>query len=127
MVHLVPEKIDRWRRCNLHLNCYNEELRLAVEYYGRQHYEFVPVMHGDEEDLDYQQYRDAVKKELCEKNNAQLIIVNSAEVPKDELRHYVDGELIPRGFLTAKGFQVIPPLPVGDWDEKVDPDEMSFG
>ncbi|XP_026331166.1 uncharacterized protein LOC113238558 [Hyposmocoma kahamanoa] len=49
---------------HLELDCYNEELRLAVEYNGRQHYEFVPDMHESEEGLKYQQRLDAVSV-LC--------------------------------------------------------------
>ena len=62
---------------NLELDCYCHELKIAFEYHGRQHYEFVPDFfhkNGIEEYFN-QQYRDSLKYELCMKNNIKLIII----------------------------------------------------
>ena len=61
---------------NLELDCFNEELRLAVEYHGRQHYEYVPRFHPHGKQSFYnQKYRDKETKELCAKNGILLIEV----------------------------------------------------
>lgn len=59
----------------MELDCYNEELRLAVEYNGEQHYRFIEKFHKDEEAFKKQQKRDKKKKELCRKNGVKLIII----------------------------------------------------
>ena len=43
---------------NLELDCYNESLRLAVEYQGEQHYKFIPYFHKNREAFLNQKYRD---------------------------------------------------------------------
>ena len=60
---------------NLELDLYNEELKLAVEYNGKQHYEYIPYFHKTKDSFYNQQYRDQIKKNLCEKNNIILIDV----------------------------------------------------
>ncbi len=59
----------------LELDLYNDNLKLAFEYQGKQHYEFVKRFHGDESNFIKQQRRDIEKKELCMKNNVTLIDV----------------------------------------------------
>ena len=62
----------------LELDCYNDELKLAIEYNGRQHEEYNAFMHqGSRDKFRNQQYRDYLKKELCQKNNVFLIVVPS--------------------------------------------------
>lgn len=60
---------------NLELDCYNEQLKLAVEYNGEQHYRFVDAFHNDISDLEKQKKRDLLKMQLCKENNVTLIIV----------------------------------------------------
>ena len=60
---------------NLELDCYNPELRLGVEYNGRQHYEFIPFFHKNKEAFHNQKYRDYMKKNMCKKNGIHLISV----------------------------------------------------
>ena len=38
----------------LELDCFNKELRLACEYQGRQHYEYVPYFHKSRADFQNQ-------------------------------------------------------------------------
>jgi hypothetical protein len=59
----------------MELDCFNEELSLACEYQGEQHYRYVPYFHKNKEAFYNQKYRDQLKKELCEKNNIYLIRV----------------------------------------------------
>ena len=73
----------------LELDGYNEELKIAFEYQGLQHYEAVEYF-GGEESMLAQQKRDNLKKELCEKNNIILI-----EIPYwvKDLYEYISQEL----------------------------------
>jgi len=68
---------------NLELDCYNEELALAVEYNGIQHYEAGHF--GDANELRKQQGRDNVKEGTCGRHGVLLIVVpytvSHAEIP----------------------------------------------
>lgn len=71
---------------NLELDCYSDALKLAVEYNGRQHYEFVPVFHRTKSDFQNQKYRDDIKRRLCAQNGVKLIevpyTVAHSDIPK---------------------------------------------
>lgn len=60
----------------LELDMYNDELKLAIEYNGAQHYVFNNMMHqGSRDKFQNQQYRDYMKKTMCKENGIDLIIV----------------------------------------------------
>ena len=59
----------------LELDCYDPVSRIAVEYSGRQHYEFPSSFFTNEQDFYNQVYRDQLKRELCDKNGVYLITV----------------------------------------------------
>jgi hypothetical protein len=58
---------------NLELDLYNDDLKLAIEYSGAQHYKYIPFFHKNYEHFQTQKYRDEIKKMLCEKNGIKLI------------------------------------------------------
>ena len=60
---------------NLELDCYNEELKLAVEYDGAQHFKFIPHFHKTNEAFMNQRYRDYMKDQMCKENGIVLIRV----------------------------------------------------
>lgn len=60
---------------NLELDCYNEELKLALEFNGDQHYFFTPEFHKSYSDLYYQKCKDDYKKIACKNNGIKLIII----------------------------------------------------
>ncbi len=60
---------------NLELDCYNEELRLGLEYNGIQHYKYSKFFHKNVEAFRNQQYRDYIKRQLCKDNGIFLIEV----------------------------------------------------
>lgn len=63
-------------RERLEIDVYNADLRLGVEYNGRQHYEFHSHFHQSSRDrFQNQQYRDLIKKQLCDQHGIRLIIV----------------------------------------------------
>ena len=65
---------------NMELDIYNEELKLAIEVNGNQHYKYIPYFHGKENKHKFyeQRYRDELKKLLCKENGITLI-----EIPYD--------------------------------------------
>lgn len=60
---------------NLELDCYNEKLKTAFEFQGKQHYEPVEFF-GGLENFKKQVYRDSLKKTLCEQNSVRLIEID---------------------------------------------------
>ena len=60
---------------NLEIDCYNDSLKLGVEYNGVQHYKYVPYFHRNKEAFRNQKYRDYMKHEICKKNGVTLIDV----------------------------------------------------
>ncbi len=59
----------------LELDGYCEELKLAFEYNGRQHYELVSAFKMAEEDLLYTQERDAIKVKKCKDEGVTLVVI----------------------------------------------------
>jgi hypothetical protein len=85
----------------LELDMYNDDLKLAVEYNGQQHDQFNKFMHqGSRERFQAQQYRDYIKRQLCEENNVYLIVVpytirieNIENYLIEKLQPYLDSQL----------------------------------
>ena len=77
---------------NLELDCYNEELGLALEYNGAQHYKYIPYFHKNKEAFLNQKYRDEMKKSKCKENGISLIEVPYT-VRLEELDGYIEKEL----------------------------------
>ena len=73
---------------NLELDCFNEELKLAVEYNGRQHYEFIPFFHKNRESFLNQKYRDELKRRMCKDNGIRLIEI-PYNVKINEIENYI--------------------------------------
>ena len=60
---------------NLEFDMYDSQLQLAVEYNGRQHYEYTPFFHRTKDAFRNQQYRDKMKRDISKKLNIVLIEV----------------------------------------------------
>lgn len=73
---------------NLEIDCYNDELKIGVEYNGRQHYEFIPFFHKTKETFRNQQYRDELKRRMC-KNNGIFLIEIPYTVKVDDIESYI--------------------------------------
>lgn len=78
-------------RC-LELDCYNNELEIALEYNGEQHYKFPNTFHRTRDEFDAQIRRDELKKIKCKERGVLLIIVPYT-LPKNEIRGYIKREL----------------------------------
>jgi predicted RNA-binding Zn-ribbon protein involved in translation (DUF1610 family) len=63
----------------LRFDAYFKASNIAFEYQGIQHHKHIPFFHKGNNTLEYQQYKDAVKREYCTENNILLIILNYDE------------------------------------------------
>lgn len=77
---------------NLELDCYNDELKIAIEYNGIQHYEYTPIFHKSRDAFYNTKYRDKMKEELCNKNNIKLIVVPYT-VKLQDIKKYIQEKL----------------------------------
>lgn len=69
-----------------------EKLRIAVEHNGAQHYKYCPLFHKNgPQDLEKQQRRDKLVKELCDENDITLIVV---PYTVKDIRDYLKKELV---------------------------------
>jgi hypothetical protein len=83
-------------RC-LELDGYCEELGIAFEHNGRQHYEKNDLFHATEKEFRKTEERDTVKQILCKQHGVKLITVPQLKVKisgqfyltKDNLRQYI--------------------------------------
>ena len=66
-------------------------MKLAFEYQGKQHDEYIPFFHRKEEDFEKQQERDKLKLELCNNYDIEVIIIPHILDYKNEseLRNYI--------------------------------------
>ena len=83
---------------NMELDCYNPELKLAVEYSGKQHYEYVPYFHKNKEAFLNQNYRDELKRRMCKDNMITLIEVPYT-VKIEDIRKYLINKLLKHGYI----------------------------
>lgn len=74
---------------NLEIDCFCSELKLGLEYNGRQHYEFIPYFHKNKETFYNQQYRDYMKRNMCSQNGINLI-----EVPYNIKIEYIENFIL---------------------------------
>ena len=77
---------------NLELDCFNEELKIAVEYDGAQHFKFIPYFHKTYEAFLNQRYRDYMKEQMCKENDIRLIRVPYT-VKIEDIENYIATKL----------------------------------
>ena len=80
-------------RC-LELDCFNEKLKLAIEYQGDQHYNWPNYTRQTFEDFRRQLWRDDFKVSECENNHIYLIRV-SYEISLSNIQQYIYDNLPP--------------------------------
>lgn len=76
----------------LELDCYNDELKIAVEYNGEQHYKWPNFTNQNYQQFLNQVRRDALKFNLCDKNGVYLIVV-PYNVPHDNIPSFIISHL----------------------------------
>jgi len=77
----------------LELDCYNEELKINIEYDGPQHFEFYPPFHKTKEKFIRQQENDRIKDQWCANNNILQIRVSYKYDTKEEIETYIKEQL----------------------------------
>ena len=82
---------------NLELDGYNHELKLAFEYNGAQHAQFVPKFHRTIDDYLQQIQRDKEKRQLCFENNITLIEIPHT-IKYEDLEDYIKSKLRTNGY-----------------------------
>jgi hypothetical protein len=93
---LINDKTGR----RMELDCYNEELKLALEHHGIQHYRYPNSYHHSRKQFEDLQYRDKLKKELCKKEGVNLIVVPYT-VPEGDLETYIKHKLHKLGYING--------------------------
>jgi hypothetical protein len=83
---------------NLELDCYNEELKIALEYNGQQHYSYTPYFHKTKNNFYSQVHRDDWKRNKCKELGIKLIEV-PYWVSKLDLEDYITKQLKKKGCL----------------------------
>lgn len=73
---------------NLELDGYNEELKIAIEYNGLQHYLWPNVFHKTEQEFRDLVWRDQFKREKCDTNGIYLITV-PYHIPFTKIKQYL--------------------------------------
>ena len=73
----------------LELDGYNEELKIAFEHNGEQHYKYHRRFHRTREDFTNQQYRDLIKYQTLTKHNIKLLIIPYS-VKENELKTFIE-------------------------------------
>lgn len=69
---------------SLRIDCYFEDTNIAVEYNGKQHYEYIPYFHNSPNELSYQKYKDKLKADFCRKNNIPFVVIKYDDELTDE-------------------------------------------
>ena len=82
---------------NLELDCFNEDLKLAVEYNGIQHYKYTPYFHKSYEHFLNQKYRDYMKRTMCKEAGITLIEVPYT-VKNQDIYKFIRLELVKNGY-----------------------------
>lgn len=77
---------------NLELDGYNEQLKIAFEYNGSQHYFYNPHFHKSVAAFNDQVKKDQLKLDLCKKNNIHLIVI-PYYLRENELRDFISKNL----------------------------------
>jgi len=77
---------------NMELDCYDHDLKIAVEYNGAQHYKYLPFFHKNKEAFYNQKYRDELKSRMCRDNGIILIEVPYT-VKIQDIEMYIINEL----------------------------------
>ena len=80
----------------LELDGFNEELKIAFEHQGSQHFNLKTHMIKNKEKLEYRKYLDSLKKELCKNKNVILIEIPEIYVflKLENLKEYLKKEFI---------------------------------
>ena len=83
---------DDFNNNNLEIDCYNDELKIGIEYNGVQHYKYIPFFHKNKEAFYNQKYRDEMKRVKCQQNGILLIEVPYS-IQVENIEEYIKSKL----------------------------------
>ena len=83
---------------NLELDCFNSDLKIAVEYNGIQHYQYIPFFHKNKEAFLNQKYRDDMKRRICKENGILLIEVPYT-IKIEDIKGFIEKSLMNNGII----------------------------
>ena len=83
-----PDWLKNEQGNNLEIDCFNEELKLCVEYNGIQHYEFIEYFHKTEENFQKRKVDDKIKKDKCIEKNYTFIEIPYT-IPTENIINYI--------------------------------------
>ena len=75
--NIRPEWLTHSNGSRLELDFYLEDLDIAIEVQGQQHYVYTPYFHASYNDFKKQQQRDIAKRTLCQSYGITLIEIDS--------------------------------------------------
>lgn len=87
-IKIRPDWLKNKEGNNLELDMYCEELKLAIEYNGIQHYKFSSYFYKDEASFQKRLDDDKLKAQLCTNNKIDLIVV--PYTVKDVKKYIID-------------------------------------
>jgi hypothetical protein len=87
-IKIRPDWLKNKEGNNLEIDCFNEELKLCVEYNGKQHYEFIEYFHKTEENFKKRQEDDLLKKQKCLEKKYIFIDIPYT-IPTEEIINYI--------------------------------------
>ncbi len=93
-----PSFLKLGARKQLELDGFNEDLEIAFEYNGKQHYKHVKFFHTEEKFKQQQDY-DKIKIEKCKENNIYLIIIPYQYKTSESIKEFIISELNDRDLL----------------------------
>ena len=76
----------------LELDLYCDELKIALEYNGQQHYAFTPIFHSTKKEFNKLQEYDKTKERLCKKHNVTFIAIPYT-IELDDIEQYILNKL----------------------------------
>ncbi len=96
-----PRWLKSERGGQMHLDGYNNNLKIAFEYQGEQHYRFVPYWHRNSETFEQRQADDRWKKKLCKERDVILIEIPYT-VKYNQLEEYIINKCKEMGIVISK-------------------------
>jgi hypothetical protein len=85
-----PDWLINKENNRLEIDCFNEELKLCVEYNGIQHYKFTEFFHKTEEYFMKRQEDDKIKEQLCIDHGYNFIIVPYTVATEEIIKYLAD-------------------------------------
>jgi hypothetical protein len=90
----------------MELDMYNEELKLACEFNGIQHYRFVKYYHKTEEIFKKRVEADKLKAKLCEEKGIKLLVV-PYKIRSNRMHKFIIDELVKLGYDIPKNKKIV--------------------